>query len=245
MTNKRLIRGLYCVLTILLLGAVPRVASAGGTETIFFEDYYHDALQEVVEGDVAVFHVLAENRWGTFGGVAWEVTWDPTQAELVGVEPGWQPERPTEGFDWPALGTELIWRASPGRLVVVNLNGESLIRPSGFVSVGRVFLRPLGPVGDRVAVGLVALEAVTTASESVSLRSYSGNIRVISGKGGGKSSAAATGPEPPSDSAERGRQWEADLRPEEGKARERVPVDERPRPRAGREREVLIEPQVN
>lgn len=158
--------------TLLLLGAALLLVAAPAHAQFVGDVFFADPSIAVPEGGTAVFEVQVFTGIQVLGAAHFDVVYDPAQLEVVSVDAGTTPE----------LAPGHVSVTTPGRVAVVDLNGESLTRPFGTSSLARIEVRPLVSAGTRVPLSiqvrsLLRPDSVTPVSGG---RGFSGEVVVVS-----------------------------------------------------------------
>jgi len=160
-------RSHLAILTI-LLGLIAGAAHAQFAGDMFFAD----PSVAVPEGGTATMEVQLFSGATAVGATQFDLVYDPTQVEVVAVEPGTTKEFENGVSSAPA---------APGRTGIVTLNGASLDHPFGTESLARVTLRPLAGAGSRVQLGIQVRSLLRTSSTPFPAgRGFSGELVVVS-----------------------------------------------------------------
>jgi len=156
----------YILLTLFLL-LMPLSARAQFRGDVFFAN----PSVSVPAGGVAVLEVQVFSGSDVVGATHIDIIFDPTRAEIVAVEPGTTSEL-VDGVASANL---------PGRLGIVTLNGKSLLKPFGTVSLAKVRVKPLVAAGERVNLS-IQVRSLLRQNNTVfpSSQGFAGEILVVS-----------------------------------------------------------------
>ena len=156
----------YILLTVVLL-LMPLSARAQFRGDVFFAN----PSLSVPTGGVAVLEVQMFSGSDVVGATHIDIIFDSSRAEIVAVEPGTTSE----------LVDGIASAKSPGRLVIVTLNGKSLLQPFGTVSLAKVRVKPLVAAGQRVTLSIQVHSLLRQNNTALpSSQGFAGEILVVS-----------------------------------------------------------------
>ncbi len=179
MTRQRLVS--VAIVAALALAGAP-AAHAQFVGDMFFAQ----PSVAVAEGGTATLEAELFSGAIPLGAAHFDLLYDPSQVEVVGVSAGSTREIENGVASAPA---------APGRTGIVALNGASLDHPIGTESLARITLRPLVPAGSIVFFQLAPRSLLRTNSTSFPAgRGFFGELVVVSA---GPQAQAKAGGAPP------------------------------------------------
>lgn len=138
----------------------------------------------VAEGGTATLEADLFSGVNPLGAAHFDLLYDPSQLEVVGVAPGGTKELEDGVASAPA---------APGRTGIVALNGASVDHPFGTERLARITLRPLVPAGSIVFFQLAPRSLLRTDSTPFPAgRGFFGELVVVSGGPQARQAGGAT-----------------------------------------------------
>lgn len=102
--------------------------------------FFQNPSIAIQEGGTGQIEVVTFAGTDVLGAAQFDIVFDPSALEVVGVTPGSAEE----------LERTMVSKVSNGKVSVIILNDRSLTKPFGTVSLVRIDVRPLLPAGSRI-----------------------------------------------------------------------------------------------